>query len=51
MSLSAVSGVFITASMPNFDLSFLGWIALVPLLLTIEVLPKKNRCQILVIKY
>jgi apolipoprotein N-acyltransferase len=40
MRVSAVSGVLITASMPNFDLSFLGWVALVPLLLAIEVLPK-----------
>ena len=42
MSVSAVSGVLITASMPNFDLSFLGWVALVPLLLAIEVLPKAS---------
>ena len=38
MSVSAVSGVLITASMPNFDVSFLGWVALVPLVLAIEVL-------------
>ena len=42
MGISAISGVLITASMPNFDLSFLGWVALVPLLLTIEVLPKAS---------
>ena len=42
MSVSAVSGVLITASMPNFDVSFLGWVALVPLLLAIEVLPKAS---------
>ncbi|MBW2563136.1 MAG: apolipoprotein N-acyltransferase, partial [Deltaproteobacteria bacterium] len=40
MSVSAVSGVLIAASMPNFDVSFLGWFALVPLLLAIEMLPK-----------
>jgi apolipoprotein N-acyltransferase len=42
LSVSAVSGVLITASMPNFDFSFLGWVALVPLLLAIEVLPKAS---------
>jgi len=42
MGVSAVSGVLIAASMPNFDLSFLGWVALVPLLLAIEVLPKAS---------
>ena len=42
MSVSAVSGVLISTSMPNFDLSFLGWVALVPLLLAIEVLPKTS---------
>lgn len=40
MIVSAVSGVLTAASMPNFDMGFLGWIALVPLLLAIEVLPK-----------
>ncbi|MEA3231376.1 MAG: apolipoprotein N-acyltransferase, partial [Thermodesulfobacteriota bacterium] len=42
MGVSAVSGVLIAASMPNFDFSFLGWVALVPLLLAIEVLPKAS---------
>ena len=42
IGVSAVSGVLITASMPNFDLSLLGWVALVPLLLAIEVLPKAS---------
>ena len=42
MSVSAVSGVLISASMPNFDLSFLGWVALAPLLFAIEVLPKAS---------
>ena len=42
LGASAVSGVLITASMPNFDVSFLGWIALVPLLLAIEALPKAS---------
>ena len=42
LGVSAVSGVLITASMPNFDLSFLGWVALVPLLLAIEALPKAS---------
>jgi len=40
LGVSAVSGMLIAASMPNFDISFLGWVALVPLLLAIEVLPK-----------
>jgi len=40
MSVSAASGVLIAASMLNFDVSFLGWVALVPLLLAIEMLPK-----------
>ncbi|MBC8431616.1 MAG: apolipoprotein N-acyltransferase [Desulfobacterales bacterium] len=42
MGASAISGVLTAASMPNFDLSFLGWIALVPLLLAIEALPKAS---------
>lgn len=32
LGLSAVSGILIAASMPNFDVSLLGWVALVPLL-------------------
>lgn len=31
-TLSALSGALLTASMPGFDLPFIGWIALVPLL-------------------
>ena len=36
MTASALSGILIAASMPNFDLSFLGLVALVPLLIAIE---------------
>ena len=32
LGASVVSGVLTAASMPNFDVSFLGWIALIPLL-------------------
>ncbi len=38
---SALSGVLIALSMPNFDLSFLAWFALVPLLIAIALMPEK----------
>ena len=40
--ISAISGVLIAASMPNFDVSFLGWFALVPLLIALEFMPDKS---------
>jgi apolipoprotein N-acyltransferase len=40
--LSAVSGGLMAASMPNFDISILGWVALVPLLLAIQYMPDKS---------
>ncbi len=42
MGLSAVSGLLLTATMPGFDVPFLGWIALVPLLLVITTAPLKQ---------
>ncbi len=42
LAASALSGVLIAASMPNFDVSFLGWIALVPLLIALEFVPNKS---------
>lgn len=33
MGLSSVSGFLLTASMPGFDVPFVGWVALVPLLI------------------
>jgi apolipoprotein N-acyltransferase len=35
MGLSAVSGFLLTASMPGFDVPFVGWVALVPLLIVL----------------
>ncbi len=35
--LSALSGILLTASMPGYDVPYLGWIALVPLLLVVMV--------------
>ena len=40
--LSAVSGGLMAASMPNFDISILSWVALVPLLLAIQYMPDKS---------
>ena len=42
LAASALSGVLIAASMPNFDIGFLGWIGLVPLLIALEFLPNKS---------
>lgn len=35
MGLSAVSGLLLTATMPGFDVPYLGWIALVPLVMVL----------------
>jgi len=40
--LSAVSGGLMAASMPSFDISLLGWVALVPLLLANQYMPYKS---------
>ncbi|MBL7163469.1 MAG: SCP2 sterol-binding domain-containing protein [Anaerolineales bacterium] len=42
MGLSAVSGLLLTATMPGFDVPFIGWIALVPLLMVITTAPVKQ---------
>ena len=42
LGLSAVSGLLLTAAMPGFDVPFLGWIALVPLLMVISTAPLKQ---------
>ncbi len=40
--LSALSGILLTASMPGYDIPYLGWIALVPLLVVIMISPPKQ---------
>ncbi|MBT4310504.1 MAG: hypothetical protein HN560_14845 [Anaerolineae bacterium] len=42
MGLSAISGLLLTSTMPGFDLPFLGWIALIPLLMTLTTSPAKE---------
>jgi len=42
LGASTLSGVLIAASMPNFDLYFLAWFALVPMLLAIELMPDER---------
>ena len=42
MGLSAVSGLLLAASMPNFDVGLLGWLALVPLVATLTIAPVKQ---------
>lgn len=42
MGASAISGLLIAASMPNFNMNFFGWFALVPLLLAIAFLPDES---------
>ncbi|MDY6878391.1 MAG: nitrilase-related carbon-nitrogen hydrolase, partial [Chloroflexota bacterium] len=42
MGLSAVSGLLLAASMPNFDVGLLGWLALVPLVATLTIAPAKQ---------
>jgi len=39
---SALSGVLIALSMPNYDLSFLAWFALVPMFIAIALMPEKS---------
>ncbi|RLC75413.1 MAG: hypothetical protein DRJ03_30310, partial [Chloroflexi bacterium] len=42
MGLSAISGLLLAATMPNFDVGLLGWLALVPLLMTITAAPARQ---------
>ncbi|MFZ5881086.1 MAG: nitrilase-related carbon-nitrogen hydrolase [Chloroflexota bacterium] len=42
MGLSAISGFLLTASMPGFDVPFIGWIALVPLLVILLTAESKH---------
>lgn len=43
LGLSALSGVLIALSMPNFDIWPLAWVALVPLLIALERQPGKRK--------
>jgi len=42
MGLSAISGLLLAATMPNFDVGLLGWLALVPLLMVITAAPARQ---------
>jgi apolipoprotein N-acyltransferase len=42
LTLSALSGLMLTASMPGFDLPFIGWVALVPLLVVLITAQQKQ---------
>ena len=42
MGLSAVSGLLLAATMPNFDVGLLGWLALVPLLMAVTTAPTRQ---------
>jgi apolipoprotein N-acyltransferase len=42
MGLSAISGLLLTASMPGFDVPFIGWVSLVPLILVVSTAPPKE---------
>src|SRR4051812_7764691 len=42
VGMSVLSGVFFAAAMPNFDISYFTWVALVPLLLAIDSIPGVN---------
>lgn len=42
LSLSAISGVLLAASMPGYDILLLGWIALVPMLVVVLTSPVKQ---------
>lgn len=41
-TLSALSGILLTASMPGFDVPFIGWVALVPLLIVLLTAEPKH---------
>ncbi|HEY73394.1 MAG TPA: apolipoprotein N-acyltransferase [Thermoflexia bacterium] len=42
MGLSAISGLLLAATMPNFDVGLLGWLALVPLLIAVTAAPSRQ---------
>lgn len=42
LGASLLSGVLVALSMPNFDVSFLAWFGLVPVLLAIELIPDRS---------
>lgn len=42
MALSAASGLLLSASMPNYDINWLGWFALVPLLAALATAPLRR---------
>jgi apolipoprotein N-acyltransferase len=42
MGLSTVSGFLLAASMPGFDVPFIGWVALVPLLIVLPYAESKH---------
>lgn len=42
LALSALSGILLTASMPGFDVPFIGWVALVPLLVALLTADAKH---------
>lgn len=46
LALSALSGVLMALAMPGIDLGWLGWVALVPLLIAIEDLPAGAAFQV-----
>ena len=41
-TLSTLAGVLLVASMPGYDIPFLGWIALVPMLVVVMTAPAKQ---------
>ena len=45
MGLSAVSGLLLAATMPNFDVGLLGWLALAPLLMAVTATPTAGAIQ------
>lgn len=47
IGFSALSGILIALSMPGFNFWFLGWIALVPLLVILFLNSRKNGCLFL----
>jgi apolipoprotein N-acyltransferase len=43
VGISAISGLLLAATMPGFDVPLLGWIALVPMLMVVMMVPAKQR--------
>ena len=46
LTLSAISGVLIAATMPGYDVPLLGWVALVPMLIVVMTSPARHRFYI-----